>query len=510
MNEYVINVNKLETRVALLENRRLAELTVEREEERSLVGNIYKGRVESIVPGIQAAFVDIGLERNGFLYVGDIAGAEGTGDFDFEDGERNSRSRSRGGRRPSIDKVLKKGQSIMVQIQKDTLGTKGVRLTNFVTLPGRYVVLMPTVQHIGVSRKIEAPKERDRLKSTLRAFRRNRKYGLIIRTAGEGKPKEEIIADLKYLNKIWDKIKRKMERTKGAALLHADLGPVLRAVRDTFTDDIGRVTVDNQESYDAILDFLTLYAPQLKRRCKIYSGNRPLFDRMGIETEIEKALDRKVGLKSGGHICIDMTEALIAIDVNTGKFTGKRKLEDTVFKTNIEAAEEIARQMRLRDLGGIIVVDFIDMELESNKKKLIKKCQESLSNDRAKTSLSDIGELGMIEMTRKRVKSNLVLSLSQPCPYCSGSGLVHSVTTVTSDTLRRLQKLFCESREKSVILQVHPDVSRRLRGENKDLLDAVAKQFDRNISVESVSDYHIQEIKVLSGRTRKSIADLTA
>ena len=228
----MINVSPLETRIALLEDKRLVELTVERAEERSLVGNIYKGRVDSIVPGIQAAFIDIGRERNGFLYVGDIAGAEGTGDFDFEDGDRPQQSRSRGRRRPSIEKMLKKGQSIMVQVQKDTLGTKGVRLTNFVTLPGRYVVLMPTVQHIGVSRKIDDPKERDRLKSTLRAFRRNRKYGLIIRTAGEGKPKEEIIADLKYLNKAWDKIKKTMERGTKTALLHEDLGPVLRAVRE--------------------------------------------------------------------------------------------------------------------------------------------------------------------------------------------------------------------------------------------------------------------------------------
>ncbi len=509
MNEFIINISPLETRIALLEDKRLAELTVEREEERSLVGNIYKGRVDSIVPGIQAAFVDIGLGRNGFLYVGDIAGAEGTGDFDFEDGERPQDSRSRGRRRQSIEKVLKKGQSVMVQVQKDTLGTKGVRLTNFVTLPGRYVVLMPTVQHIGVSRKIEDPKERDRLKSTLRAFRRNRKYGLIIRTAGEGKPKEEIIADLKYLNKAWDKIKRKMERSKKATLLHEDLLPVLRAVRDTFTEDIGRLTIDDQAVYQDILEFLDLYAPRLKRRCRHYSGRRPLFNKMGLEDEIEKALHREVGLKSGGHICIDMTEALIAIDVNTGKFTGKRRLEDTVFKTNIEAAEEIARQMRLRDLGGIIVVDFIDMELESNKRKLLKKCQESLRNDRAKTSLSNIGELGMVEMTRKRVKSNLVRALSQACPYCQGGGMVHSVTTMTADALRRLHNLFCDSKEKRIIVQVHPDLSRRLRGENKELLDNLAKQFNREISVESVSDYHIHQIKVLSSRTRKEIADLS-
>ncbi len=509
MNEYIINVSPLETRIALLEDKRLAELTVEREEERSLVGNIYKGRVDSIVPGIQAAFVDIGIERNGFLYVGDIAGAEGTGDFDFDEGDRPQQSRSRGRRRPSIEKLLKKGQSVMVQVQKDTLGTKGVRLTNYVTLPGRYVVLMPTVQHIGVSRKIDDPKERDRLKSTLRSFRRNRKYGLIIRTAGEGKPKEEIIADLKYLNKAWDKIKRKMESGKKAALLHEDLGPVLRAVRDTFTEDIGRLTIDDQALYQEILGFLGLYAPRLKRRCRLYSGKRPIFDRMGLEDGIEGALHRKVILKSGGHICIDMTEALIAIDVNTGKFTGKRRLEDTVFRTNIDAAEEIARQMRLRDLGGIIVVDFIDMELESNKRKLLKKCQDSLRNDRAKTSVSDIGELGMVEMTRKRVKSNLVWALSQTCPYCEGSGMVHSVTTMTADVLRRLQNLFCDSREKNVIVQVHPDLSRRLRRENKDLVERLAKDFKRVISIESVSDFHIHEIKVLSGRTRKEIADLS-
>ena len=509
MNEYVINVDPLETRVALLENRRLAELSVERAEERSLVGNIYKGRVDSIVPGIQAAFVDIGIERNGFLYVGDIAGAEGTGDFDIEDGDVPTKSRSRGRARPAIEKVLKKGQSIMVQVQKDTLGTKGVRLTNFVTLPGRYVVLMPTVSHIGVSRKIEDHRERDRLKSTLKTFRRNRKYGLIIRTAGEGKPKEEIIADLQYLNKLWDKIKRKMERGKKSALLHEDFGPVMKTVRDTFTEDVGRLTVDSKMVHDEIVEFVSLYAPTLKRRCRLYEGKRPLFDRMGLEDEIEAALDRKVSLKSGGHICIDMTEALIAIDVNTGKFTGKKRLEDTVFKTNIEAAEEIARQMRLRDLGGIIVVDFIDMEMESNKRKLLKKCQECLRDDRAKTSVSDIGELGMVEMTRKRVKSNLVRALSQPCPYCSGNGHVHSVTTMTFDVLRRLRSLFCKSREKKVIVQVHPDVSRRLRGENKNLLDDIAREFVRDVSIESVSDFHIHDIKVISGRTRNSIADLS-
>lgn len=508
MNELVINVDQLETRIALLVDKRLTELRVEREGEKSLVGNIYRGRVDSVVPGIQAAFVDIGLERNGFLYVADIAGKEGTGDFDVDEGDL-PKQRSRKEKRPSIEKILKKGQYIMVQVQKDTLGTKGVRLTNYVTLPGRYVVLMPTVSQIGVSRKIDDPKERDRLKKILRGFRRNRRYGLILRTAGESKPKEEIVADLKYLNREWDRVKRRMERAKGSKLIHEDLGPILRTVRDSFTEDVGRLTVDNEDAFNSIIEFLDLYAPDLKRRCRMYTGRRPIFDRMGIEDQIVQALERRVELKSGGHIVIDQTEALIAIDVNTGRFTGKKRLEDTVFKTNIEAAEEIAHQLRLRDLGGIIVVDFIDMETESNKRKLLQRCYDVLKKDRAKTSVSDIGELGMVEMTRKRVKQNLVRQLSQSCPYCDGSGFVRSVTTMTFDTLRRLESLFCKSKEKHVILQVHPEVARRLRTENKDLLDAVAEKFDRTIDVESVSDFHVHKIKVLSGRTRKEVEDLS-
>ena len=508
MKEYVINVNPLETRIAMLEDKRLAELTIEREEERSVVGNIYKGRVDGIVPGIQAAFIDIGLERNGFLYVGDIAGSEGTGDFDLEDGGSNPKRRTRKGKRPPIENILKKGQSIMVQVQKDTLGSKGVRLTNFVTLPGRYVVLMPTVQQIGVSRKIENPKERDRLKSTLRTFRKNKRYGLIIRTAGENQPKEDILSDLQYLNRLWDKIKRKMERGGKVVTLNEEFSPILKKVRDTFTEDIDRLTIDDPVQYNQIIEFLEMFAPHLRERCRLYSGRRPLFDKMGIEGEIENALDRKVFLPSGGHICIDQTEALIAIDVNSGKFTRGKNLEDTVFKTNMEAADEIARQMRLRDLGGIIVVDFIDMEYHSNRKKLLKQCQTALQEDNAKTTVSDVGELGMIEMTRKRVKHNLVTALSQPCPYCEGSGVVRSVTTVTFDTLRGLQKLFCKSKEKRIVLQVHPDVARRLRHENKNLLDEVSKRFDREVSIESVSDFHVHDRKVLSARTRNEVSNL--
>ncbi len=501
MTELVINTSPLETRIALLEDKRLTELNVERQESRSVVGNIYKGRVDAIVPGIQAAFVDTGFERNGFLYVSDIAGSEGTGDFDFVEGTARPRGRRRA---PSIESMLNKNQNIMVQVAKDTLGTKGVRLTNFVTLPGRYLVLMPTVKNLGVSRKIESDKERDRLKGILKSIR-PQGVGLIMRTAAEGKSKKDFESDLKYLMKEWSKAKKRMESMKAPCLIHEDLGPVLRVVRDSFTQDVQKVTVDADTEYSRILNFLDTFAPNLKKRVKLYRQRRPIFEKYGIEDEIAKALHRKVFLKSGGHICIDQTEALIAIDVNTGRYTGKKHLEDTVLKTNLDAADEIARQVRLRDLGGIIVIDFIDMQYERNKRELIKRLQDALKHDRAKTTVSEVNELGMIEMTRKRVKHNLTKTLSQTCPYCEGGGMVRSVTTITLDVMRRLQSLFCDSKEKRIILQVHPDVARRLRNEDKELLEDLSGRFEREIAVESVSDFHIHDTMILSARTRKEI-----
>jgi len=504
MKEFVVNVTPLETRIALLEDKRLTELTVERQESRSLVGNIYKGRVDSIVPGIQAAFIDIGFEKNGFLYVSDIAGTEGTGDFVLEDGVARPKTRSRRAAQYTIDKLLKKNQNVMVQVSKDRLGTKGVRLTNFITLPGRYMVLMPTVKQLGVSRKIENDKERDRLKKILQEVR-PKGVGLITRTAGEGRRKSDLQNDVKYLAKVWDQVKHKMETMKAPCLLHEDLSPILRVVRDSFGPDVDRLTVDEEDEYNRILRFLDTFAPNLRKRCRYYSGIRPIYEKFEVEPEIDKALRHKVFLKSGGHIVIDQTEALVAIDVNTGKFTGKSRLEETVLRTNLEAAEEIARQVRLRDLGGIIVIDFIDMELERNRRELLKRLRDALKADRAKTTISEVSELGMIEMTRKRVKHNLLKALSQQCPYCEGSGMVRSVTTMVATTLRALQSLFCKSKEKSVILQVHPDLARRLRDENKNLLDSLASRFEREIAVESVSDFHIHDIKVLSARTRKEL-----
>jgi ribonuclease G len=505
MKEIVINVNPGETRIAILEGGRLAELQIERQEDPSQVGNIYFGKVDAVVPGMQSAFIDYGDDKNGFLYVSDIAGAEGTGDIVLEDGIPRAKTRAARARQQPIETMLKKGQPIMVQVVKDRLGTKGARLTNFITIPGRYMVLMPTVNTLGVSRKIESGAERDRLRKILQQVR-PKGTGIITRTAGEGRSKEDFEGDARFLNREWERVKTKFERANKPGLLREDLNPVLRMVRDRFNEDFGRLTIDDEDQFERIERFLDNLAPALKKNVKLYKNKRPLFDKMGIEAEIEKALRRKVNLKSGGHICIDQTEALIAIDVNTGKFLGKKQLEDTVLQTNLEAADEIARQVRLRDMGGIIVIDFIDMTTERNRRRLIQHLTDALKNDHAKTTVSEVNELGMIEMTRKRVKHNLVKALSQPCPYCSGGGMVKSVTTVTFDTLRALQSLFCHTREKSIILQAHPDVARRLRTENRAALDDVLASFERELEIESVSDFHVHDVKFLRARTRKEIA----
>jgi ribonuclease G len=501
MNQIVINAGTLETRVAVIEQGRLVELHIEREENPSRVGNIYRGRVENVIPGMQAAFVDIGLEKNGFLYVSDISEGVQEGDeVELEDGV--VRTHPKGKIQKDIQQLLKPGRFILVQVVKDRLGTKGPRLTTFITIPGRYAVLLPTVRHIGVSRKIEDPKERERLRRILHQVRPNN-MGLITRTAGEGRTQEEFARDVEYLYREWQEVLARFEGTTGVGLMREDLRTVLRVVRDEFTQDFNHLLIDNEEEFQRILRFLDVFDPRLKRRVRLYKHKQPIFEKMGIEPEIARALRRVVYLKSGAYLCIDQTEALTAIDVNTGRFVGKRHLEDTVLQTNLEAAEEIARQVRLRDIGGIIVIDFIDMELERNRRKLLQALQEALKRDRAKTTLSEVTELGMIEMTRKRVKHDLVRTLSQPCPYCEGSGMVRSVTTVTYDVLRRLQSLFCNLREKHIIVQVHPDVARRLRGENRPHLDALLEQFKRQVTLESVSDFHIHEVRFLGADTRR-------
>lgn len=487
------SVDSREARIALLENGKLVELFIERTAERRLVGNIYKGVVKTVVPGIEAAFIDVGQQKNGFLYVSDVTDVHDEYIEDLEEEEEGEqyRPRSKRRRKMRIEDLLKRGQELMVQVAKEPMGQKGMRLTNYVSLPGRYLVLMPTVDHLGISRKIEAEKERERLRK-IAMKTRPRGLGLIVRTIGEGKGEGEIKADVKYLTGVWQRIVRRMESMRAPSLLHQDLGQVARVVRDVFNDEIDEFIIDSKRDYDTILNLLENLAPHLKSRVKWYRGRTPLFEKYDIEGQIEKALRKKVWLPRGGYLVIDQAEALTTIDVNTGKFTGKQRLEDTVFKTNMEAAREVAHQVRLRDIGGIILVDCIDMEKASNREKLLKEFQKAFRPDRSKTYILGITELGVVQMTRKRVKLSLTPSLCEPCPYCDGTGWVKSIATTMIQALRQLEQQCKEEGQNTIALKAHKDVIEQMCTTEADAIAKLEKKHGRKITLEASTDCHLE------------------
>src|SRR5437763_1805754 len=458
MREIVINATKHESRIAVLDEGQVVELWVERTRQRTIVGNIYKGRVTKVLPGMQSAFVDLGLERDAFLYVSDVI--DDIEDFDTNGEDEVALDDVTAQARPeaSISDLLREGQEVLVQVSKDTIAGKGARITSHVTLPGRFLVYMPTVNHIGVSRLIENEEERWRLKNVLEAIRPPGAGGFIVRTAGEEREEEEFRADLKYLIDLWEQIRRRGEKASAPSAIHNDLDLVLRTIRDVLSPEFKTVWVDDVDQYQRIVEFLNQIQPNLVSRVRLYRRDEPIFDEFGIEPEIAKALKSKVWLKSGGYIVINQTEALVAIDVNTGKYVGKRNLEETVFKTNIEAAKEIVRQIRLRDLGGIIVLDFIDMEDASNRAGLFEALENEIRKDRSKTKILQISEFGFIEMTRKRVRQSLERSLTQACPYCAGSGRIKSNTTISLEIWRELMKLRDLHEGQDVIVRVNPAV----------------------------------------------------
>ncbi|HEY8182706.1 MAG TPA: Rne/Rng family ribonuclease [Thermoanaerobaculia bacterium] len=459
--EIVINSTKHESRIAVLDDGQVVELWVERSRHRTIVGNIYKGRVTKVLPGMQSAFVDLGLERDAFLYVSDVLEefeeyeSESAGDITLDDVPAA---------RPetSIADLLREGQEIVVQVAKDTIAGKGARITSHTTLPGRYLVYMPTVNHIGVSRRIENEEERQRLKQILDSIRPPGAGGFIVRTAGEGHNEDDFRGDMKYLMDLWDQIRRRAEKASAPTAMHHDLDLVLRTIRDVLSPEFKSVWIDSVEQYQRIVEFLDQIQPALVPRVRLYRRDEPIFDEFGIEPEIAKALNSKVWLKSGGYIVINQTEALVAIDVNTGKYVGKKNLEETVFRTNLEAAKEIVRQIRLRDLGGIIVLDFIDMEIAENRAALFEAFENEIKKDRSKTKILQISEFGLIEMTRKRVRQSLERSLTQPCPYCSGSGRIKSNTTISLEIWRELMKLRDLHEGQDVIVRVNPVVYNHL------------------------------------------------
>ncbi|HQP35506.1 MAG TPA: Rne/Rng family ribonuclease [Polyangiaceae bacterium] len=565
-NILVINAEFGETRVALIEDGIIAELHVERSQARTTVGNLYLGRVTRVLPGMQAAFVDIGHERAAFLHVEDlirpedfesyISGGHG-GRSDAADDEvetsapasdaeesseeatpersveggseppsqaesadkaksgarrdrRQPRQRGRdgrGGRGSSnagparvsrttpIRDVVREGQEIIVQVSKDPIGTKGARVTSHVSLPGRYVVYMPTVDHIGVSRRIGSARERERLRDAIDAMRPP-KGGVIVRTVAEGLTKGQIKADIAYLVRLWGEIVRKREaQPKVPSCLYSELDLVLRTARDAFGDEVEKIVIDDKKSFEELRRFIETFMPERVKDIELYEGSEPIFDAYGIEDEIRRALSRKVPLPSGGYLVIDQAEALTAIDVNTGRFVGKgsKDLEETILKTNLEAVEEIAYQLRFRNLGGLIVLDTIDMDRPSNREKVRQRLTELLQKDKARTTINPISDLGLIEMTRKRTRESIGRVLHEPCFYCDGTGQLQSRTTVAYEILRQLRREYASLSGYQVVVNAHPAVVDVLKTEEAEALATAENRFMRRIELVPRREYHIEQ-----------------
>jgi len=442
--EILINVTPQETRVAVVENGVLAEVYIERARSRGIVGNIYKGQVARILPGMQAAFVEIGLDRAAFLHAADIRAPADNGARAplLETVGTNVVARVAHGAAwaaPRIHGLLHDGQEVVVQVLKDALGSKGARLTTQITLPARYLVFMPYSRHIGVSQKIGDDQERERLRALLRtAMEEDEQGGYILRTAAETAAAEEIMNDTRYLRRVWAACEERIETAGPGELIHEDLTLPLRAMRDLVRDNVETIRIDSRETYLKAREFAEEFIPEIVDRIEYYPGERPIFDLYAVEDEIQKALASKVLLKSGGYLVIDQTEAMTTIDVNTGAFVGRSNLEDTLFKTNLEAAQAIARQLRLRNLGGMIIVDFIDMEDADHRRAVLRALEKALARDRTKVYITEMSSLGLVELTRKRTRESLEHILCQPCPVCQGRGSVKTPQTVCYEIFREI------------------------------------------------------------------------
>jgi ribonuclease G len=489
-----------QTRIAVLEEDRPTEVFVERHRHRGVVGNLYLGRVTRVLPGMQAAFVDIGLERDAFLYVSDAGASLATLD-ELEGGDSvDAEFEPREGA-PTIDELLKAGQELLVQVIKDPLPSKGARVSTQVTLPGRYLVLLPTVRHLGVSRRIEDEEERQRLRQVIEQLQAAggpaNAYGLIVRTAGEGKGREEFEPDLAYLSGLWQRLRETAAAAGAPALVHRDLDLARRVVRDVFSSSFSVLWVDGEETFQRIVEFLDLVQPQLAARVRLHRQAGSLFERFGVEEEIAAALRSKVWLKSGGYIVINPTEALVAIDVNTGRFVGQHSLEDTVLRTNLEAVKEIVRQIRLRDLGGIIVIDLIDMVEQEHRDRVFAALGEELRKDRSKNKVLNISDFGLVELTRKRSRTNLERLFTQPCPYCEGSGRIQSLSTICLNLRRELLRLDRPPLERELLLRVHPDVARVLQGEERAILEELERELGVAVLLRGDPELHHERFDIL-------------
>lgn len=485
--EIIVNVDTRETRIALIESGKLVELHVEREER--VVGSIYKCKVANVLAGMDAAFVDIGLERNAFLYVADVLPEM---DDEFPTARRESSRMLR------IKDVLKPGQELLVQVVKGPRGTKGARVSTRVSLPGRYLVLMPESDNTGISRKIESDIERDRLKKIADNMR-PLGYGMIVRTEAEGRGEAELRKDLEFLLRMWSQIQEKAAKISAPGLVHQDLSLIYKTIRDVFGSDVNKMIIDSPVDYEKAIELIELISPKMRSRLQLYDEPEPIFERFAIESEIDSLLRRKVWLKSGGHLTIDSTEALTTIDVNTGKFIGSTSLSDTILKTNLDAVTEIARQLRLRDIGGIIVLDFIDMTSMKDRQKVVSVLEKELHRDRTRTKICHISPLGLIEMTRKRTGETLTEIVTEVCPYCQGKGRVESADTVSLKIERELRRLSSETDEEAFLVNANPDVALHLVGSGGEVIDEIERRLRRAIYVRAVESLHMEKFEITPG-----------
>lgn len=520
--ELIINQTYNESRIALIENGEILDFLIERGQEAKgnipLVGNIYLGRVLRVLPGMQSAFVDIGQERAAFLYVDDayIPSLDEQREMILKSKQHNEEmEKKRVGEvipdelssmsetldmkfRPDvkIQDFLKEGEEILVQIAKEPISTKGPRVTRHISLAGRHIVFMPFIEHTGVSRRIESEKERERLKEILDSIRPEGK-GVIARTVAEGQSYKVLKADYNMLMKNWKEIQKKAEKMKAPSEVYRDLNFIQRALRDITDDDVDQIVVDSKSAYKHVEKFLSRYVgTEKKTKLKIYDSEVPVFDHYGIDIEIERALSNQVFLKSGGSINVDQTEALVSIDVNTGKFVGKKTLEETILKTNLEAVKEIAYQLRLRNCGGIIIIDFIDMEKLEHRETVYQALLEALKKDRSKTNVLPISGLGLVEMTRKRTRDTLTRIMCEPCPYCEGSGRVKSATTVCYDIIREILKTIKKSKGNKITVYAHPEVSARLCNEDMNVIEMIEETHQKAVTVRAENNYHIEQYEI--------------
>jgi ribonuclease G len=484
--EIVADVDRDQIRVGLLEDRQLMEFYVEKCYDERVVGNVYKGKVANVLPGMQAAFVDIGLEKNAFLYVGDLnSDLMGVEDEELLEGLKKT----------SIKDVLKVGQEVLVQVIKEPTGSKGARVSTNITLPGRYLVLMPTVDYIGISRRIEDEEERNRLKALAEEIRPSH-TGVIVRTVALDMEKEDLKSDIEYLKRIWASIQQKQRGGHAPRLIYRDMNLLSRMVRDWLTPEVNKFYINDRYHYEKVLEMVSLTSPALKDRVSLYLGQEDIFDYFNIEQEIDRALQRKVWLKSGGYIVIDHTEALTVVDVNTGKFVGSIDLEDTVVKTNLEAAKEIARQLRLRDIGGIIIIDLIDMSSPEHQKLVLNRLESELKRDRTKANLLGLTSLGLVEITRKKMRQSLDEVLEKVCPYCEGKGRILSEETMAKKVERELARVFKTRKGEAVLLEVHPTVASMVIGSGGNRLAQLEQRYEKYIYIRGKEDLHPEEIRI--------------